>query len=212
MINYAGQNQINVKCSYLESNCPSFWKKPDIIDIYKFLVCIKVGFFNQLFLQNCLSCKLPMCSSIAIYFQFTIFNHPTKINLSKNEYFLIKSFLCLEIFREKFNVSLDWNCAHTSLGLPYFESYMQRGIHKVCGFVARMQARSTGYPALRFLTKARLYSLEDKGLARVSGTDCTALSTDRTMNFVYFKKRKEIPLRRSQTPRGERYIFHICVN
>lgn len=88
-------------------------------------------------------------------------------------------------------------------------SYMQRGIHKVCGFDARMcrRARSTGYPALRFLTKARLYSLEDKGLARVSGTDCTALSTDRTMNFVYLKKRKEIPLRKSQTPRKTSVTF-----
>lgn len=79
-------------------------------------------------------------------------------------------------------------------------SYMQRGIHKVCGFDARMcwRARSTGYPALRFLTKARLYSLEDKGLARVSGTDYTTLSTERTMNFVYFRKREEIPPRKSE--------------
>lgn len=103
----------------------------------------------------------------------------------------------------------SWDCR--------ISSYMQRGIHKVCGFDARMyrRARSTGYPAPHFLTKARLYSLEDKGLARVSGTDYTTLSTERTMNFVYFRKRKEIPLRKAQygTDSEKRLVgFYICVN
>lgn len=95
-------------------------------------------------------------------------------------------------------LSIEIAHIYVSLGLPYFKLHMQRGIHKVCGFDAMYRrARSTGYPAPHFLTKARLYSLEDKGLARILDTDCATLSTERTMNFVYFRKRKEIPLKKA---------------
>lgn len=89
-----------------------------------------------------------------------------------------------------------------------------RGIHKVRRSAAHMRgrARSAGYPTAFSYIKARLYSLEDKGLARVSDTDWIALSAECTMNFMRYNEKQKIflPLqqKKKQTNKQLRTLVH----
>lgn len=66
---YAGMSIFGVSALHFETRYNRYTN---------FYFKLKRVFSNQLLVQNCLPWKLATNLSIAIYFQFTIFNHPRK--------------------------------------------------------------------------------------------------------------------------------------